>query len=99
MDHPWEDVLEEFIPKMVVAKDAIEYTLTVAELVTHIQDSHGFIRSSILNKYLGSHSPSVAVKIVEDQFVITAILEDSAKKSGLSVGDIILKVDGEDIQK
>jgi hypothetical protein len=47
MDQPWDKTLLEFIPKMEAAKDALEYTLTVAELVARIQDSHGQIINPI----------------------------------------------------
>lgn len=97
MDRDLGDVLEEFIPKFEQSKDALEYSLTVAEMVTHIQDSHGFITGKILNAHFGDSFPPIRVRLIEDSLVVTAFIDEKiAKSSGLEIGDIILKVDGED---
>lgn len=100
MDKPWDEVLTEYIPKMEAAKDALEYHLTVAEMVTNIQDTHGFMSSPVLNKYFGTHTPPIEVKPIEDQTVITKISDDALKEAPmLKVGDEIVSVDGEEISK
>ena len=45
MGEDWDGVLRDFIPRLEQAKDALDYNLTLSEMVTHIHDSHGFIRS------------------------------------------------------
>lgn len=100
LDKPWDAVLTEYIPRMESAKDALAYHLAVAELVTNIQDTHGFISSPVLSKYFGTHVPPVEVKFVEGQTVITKVSEDALKEAPmLRPGDTIVSVDGEDTSK
>lgn len=103
MDKPWDKVYEQYLPRFVAARDSMEYAQTVAEMYAHIQDGHGFISSqvNISKKFTGQGiSPSVYGKVIENRFVITSLIVDSAaKQEGLSVGDIILGIDGKDILK
>lgn len=93
----WNAVLRQFIPRMEGAKDALDYNLAVAEMVTHIHDSHGSARSPLLQKYFGEASAPVRVRMIEGMPVITGFTDaEVAKEAGLEIGDVILKVDGED---
>jgi len=95
MDQPWDKTLLEFLPKMEGAKDASEYALTVAELLTRIQDSHGTISSPLYSQYKGTFSPAVQVTFIEGRSVITRLKDPSVKEKGIEVGDVVLTVDGE----
>ena len=95
MGEDWDDTLRQFIPRMEAAKDALDYDLAVAEMVTHIHDSHGFLTSPVLRKYFGEASAPVRVRMIEGLPVITAFTDaDAAKAAGLEIGDVVLKVDG-----
>jgi C-terminal processing protease CtpA/Prc len=97
MGEDWNAVLRQFIPRMEGAKDALEYNLTVAEMVTHIHDSHGSARSPVLVKYFGDASAPLRVRNIGGLPVITGFTNaQAAKEAGLEIGDVILKVDGED---
>jgi C-terminal processing protease CtpA/Prc len=95
LDRSWDDVLMEYIPKLESAEGAQEYGLTIARLVSNLQDSHGAMRNTALQEYVGTHQPPLEVKSIEGSTVITHIFEQSAGTAGLSVGDVILAVDGE----
>lgn len=98
MDRPWEDVLETFIPRFQRAKDALDYTLLVMELVTNIDDTHGFSFSPVFMNYLGTHRPPIEVKWIEDQSVVTQVSQNADRSvPAIRVGDVVLAVDGEDI--
>jgi C-terminal processing protease CtpA/Prc len=100
LERPWDEVLREFIPKLEAAADEEGYALAVAELVSNIHDTHCFIRSSALDKYFGTHVPPIEVKSIEGQTVVTHIFDEAlGASSQLSVGDVVLSVDGEDIVK
>lgn len=98
MDRPWDATLEEFIPRLQGARDGLDYTLRVMELVTRINDSHGGASSPIFMSYVGTHCPPIEVKWIEEQTVVTHVFkaaDGSLPKVG--VGDVVLAVDGEDI--
>jgi len=97
MGEDWNVVLRQFIPRMEGAKDALDYNLTVAEMVTHIHDSHGSARSPVLVKYFGDASAPLRVRNIGGLPVITGFTDtQAAKEAGFEIGDVILKVDGED---
>ena len=100
MGEDWNETLRQFIPRMEGAREALDYNLAVAEMVTHIHDSHGFITSPVLRKYFGDASVPVRVRMIGGLPVITAFTNaDAAKDAGLEIGDVILKVDGEDASR
>jgi C-terminal processing protease CtpA/Prc len=97
MEEDWDDVLAEFIPRMEQAEDAVSYHFAVAEMVTHIHDSHGFIYSPVIWEHLGSVYAPIRLQIIEDQPVIIRVLdEEIAKTARIRVGDVVLRIDGED---
>ena len=95
MDRPWQETLSEFIPRMAAATDATDYTLTVAELATRLQDSHVTLASPVLDEVFGTHRPAVRVDLVEGKTVITEVAPELAQ-AGLKVGDVVVSVDGEE---
>jgi C-terminal processing protease CtpA/Prc len=100
MGEDWNETLRQFIPRMEGAKDALDYNLAVSEMVTHIHDSHGSVTSPVLRKYFGDASVPVWVRMIEGLPVISGFTnEKAAKESGLEIGDVILKVDGEDASR
>ena len=100
MGEDWDGVLRDFIPRLEQAKDALDYNLTIAEMVTHFHDSHGFVRSPFLQKQLGNGSLPIRVRMIEGLPVITGFTDAAAATTaGFEIGDVILKVDGEDANK
>jgi hypothetical protein len=97
MGEDWEGVLREFIPRLETAGSALDYNLTIAEMVTHIHDGHGFVQSPLLNDYFGTSPAPVRLRMIEGVPVITGFMDEQAARSaGADLGDVILKVDGED---
>jgi C-terminal processing protease CtpA/Prc len=97
MDQDWDQVLTRFIPRFEAARDAREYALAVAEMTACVQDGHTFVpRSAELRRYFGEFPPPIRLRLVEGLPVVTDILDErEAKKAGVAVGDVVLKVDGE----
>lgn len=97
MGEEWNAVLARSIPRFEAARDSTEYALAVAEMVTHIHDSHGFVRDSALQAYFGRAQVGVLVQYIEGQPVVVRVADDTATvASGIAVGDVIVRVDEED---
>jgi C-terminal processing protease CtpA/Prc len=93
----WDAVLRSFIPRMEQAKDALDYNLTIAEMVTHFHDSHGFMRAPVLQKEFGDASLPIRIRMIDGLPVITGFTDaDAATKAGFEIGDVIVKVDGQE---
>ena len=98
MGEDWNAVLAQSIPKLEAARDSTEYGLAVAEMVSRIHDSHGFVGSAALRAYFGAAPVGVLLQYVEGRPVVVRVADDSATKaSGIAVGDVILRVDGENV--
>jgi C-terminal processing protease CtpA/Prc len=97
MGEDWDCVLRDFIPRLEQAKDALDYNLTISEMVTHFHDSHGFMRSPVLEAKFGNASLPIRVRMIEGLPVITGFTDSAAATAaGFEIGDVILKLDGED---
>lgn len=93
----WDSVLQRYIPKFEANQDAADYQLTVRELVTEMHDSHGGVQNAKASaEKLGAYLPPLLMRWVENQSVITRVLDD---KLAARVGDVILTVDGEPVEK
>jgi len=93
MEEDWDQVLNEFLPRLEQAADATGYALALAEMVTHARDSHVSLSGSpAFDRYLGQAPPPVSTRMIEGQPVVTVAAPDT----GLSPGDVVLRVDGED---
>ncbi len=100
MHEDWDDVLFRFIPRLESVSDSLEYALTVAEMWTHIRDSHGFIENEILTTWLGVGWPPVGVRMIEGVPTVVAFTNDSvARANGFRIGDVILNVDDEPVKR
>jgi C-terminal processing protease CtpA/Prc len=99
MDADWDDEFPKFLHTFVDAKNAREYHLAVAQAVTKLDDSHSEATSSELEDYFGRASVGIRLRLLEKKPLVTELLDDSAAAAGIQVGDIILRVDDENIVK
>jgi C-terminal processing protease CtpA/Prc len=100
IEEGWDSILERFLPKVEAARDAREYALAIAEMGTHTHDSHVFVRSMALAEHFGRAAPSVFLREIEGEPVVTWLgKEPSLKDSGLEVGDVVLKVDDQPVRE
>jgi C-terminal processing protease CtpA/Prc len=96
MHERWDRVLTDAIPRLEAARDAVEYGLALAEMATHLHDSHVRVSSAALEAHFGSGLAPVYVRMIEGEPVITHFMNAAARASGARVGDVIVSVDGED---
>jgi C-terminal processing protease CtpA/Prc len=92
----WDAVLKEFLPKMARAENAREYHLAVAEMVSHVHDSHCGVSSSELLRFYGVAGAAVDIRWFEDQPVVARVLDPAIE---LRPGDVLTKIDGEPYRK
>jgi C-terminal processing protease CtpA/Prc len=97
MDRDWGSVFREYARRLASASDAESYHLAVAEMYSHIQDTHGFVNSDVLYGVLGTAPPPIYARWIEGRPVVAGYRHPTAAEAaGLSIGDVILDVDGED---
>jgi len=101
IEEDWKNVLEEFIPKIIVANNESKYTVTILELIARVHDTHANIwgNNEILNNYKGVNYAPVKLSFVENKAVVTGFYDDiSGKESGLKTGDVISKVNNKQVE-
>lgn len=93
-DQKWNEVLKEMIPKFINVNNDESYHLTLAELVTKVDDSHAFLYSPIINANLyGRRKVPVEYMYAEGKLVVTKILTNKlSEETPLKKGDVIYDV-------
>lgn len=102
IEEDWKNVLQEFIPKTLAAKNQTEYTVTMLELIARIHDTHANIwgGNKTLAAFWGKNYPPFEVKFVDNQAVITDYYDDTlARESTLQKGDIIVKINDKEVSQ
>lgn len=94
MDQPWDSTLYQFIPIIRSCQTEVDFHVQFLRLVSHINDTHGFTGSPMLDAYFGSFYPQLKVDYVENQTIIT---KKGVAFSDIGIGDLIKRINGIDI--
>lgn len=98
-DQNWNDVLKEMIPKFLHVDNDENYHLTLAELVTKVDDSHAFLYSPLINTHqYGRRKVPVEYSYAEGKLVVTKIIKNKFNEEGsLKIGDVIYDINSRTI--
>lgn len=97
MDEDWGELLAEYIPKMLEGRDQKTFELTIAELTAHLQDAHvSLLDQKVFLNVFGKYSLPVELTQAEGKVVVQNVFGDTCP---LQRGDIILKLDGVEIEQ
>jgi C-terminal processing protease CtpA/Prc len=93
----WDDLLQRYIPQFEANRDLADYQLTLRRLVAETHDSHAGVQTPMLEsaERLGRHQPPVLLRFIEDSTVVAALVEEG---TGLKVGDVVERIDGQPIE-
>lgn len=98
MDVDWSQQLPLLLKRFEAARDAKEYALGVAKASTDLRDGHVSISGHpAYQEFWGGAWAPFDGRDIEGKVVVAEIL-DAELAQGLSVGDIIEKVDGEPLE-
>jgi C-terminal processing protease CtpA/Prc len=89
----WDNVLSEYLPKVMAHQSNKEYALLLTECVAQLRDGHTSVRSSWGNG-LPNARPPLRIRSVGGKAIITEIAKtEEIKASGIKPGDEITHVD------
>jgi C-terminal processing protease CtpA/Prc len=99
IDRPWNTVLTEFIPRFVANTSELDYQMTIAEMITRMQDSHGSGRGlQALNDHLGAFAPAVRLVSAGGALTVAEITgAPPTSAGGVTRGDVIVAIDGKPV--
>ncbi|RYF17855.1 MAG: peptidase S41, partial [Flavobacteriales bacterium] len=93
----WNDILQEFIPKFIAAKNEKEYTLTTLELIRMINDTHANIwgMNKVLEDIKGQYITPFQAKFIQGKLIVTGFYKDTLNiKQLVNIGDVIVAING-----
>ncbi len=96
IEEDWDDVLAEFIPRLIAAADRDEYELAMMTLIARVHDTHANLWSSLhVQPPRGEGQLPAVVRFIEGRATVTQLAPPSVGDSGgLEIGDVLLKIDG-----
>lgn len=100
IDKDWNEVLTEYIPKVLAASNELEYERTMKLLIGEVQDTHANLwgGGDQLDAEKGNKYPPVHVRYAENKLVVVDYYNPEMKsKIGLEVGDVITKINGKSV--
>jgi len=98
MDTPWDLTLKEYIPKVQKSSGKKSFYLTIAELITKVNDGHAWCINGQVSNKIGS-SLSIRMGYAENRTIITDIPDSISSYLGLNTGDEILEINGVNIDE
>lgn len=90
MDKNWDSVLLDYIPGIQQASNELEYHLAMKEFLININDSHGFMSSTVFSTWDGLDFTPFRLIEIDGQAVISKTI---ATNPDFSPGDIVLGLD------
>jgi C-terminal processing protease CtpA/Prc len=96
----WSAVLNEFVPKFVMAANETEYKLAAIALIARVKDSHANLYGShdALDRHFGKNYAPVELSFVEGKPVVIDYFNAKlGEQTGLKPGDVIETVNGRTI--
>lgn len=96
-EQPWEQVLLDAIPAVVLAKSELDYQLALAKVIYAIHDTHSQFSTadlSLLRQFIGNNIAPVDVRFVEQQAVVYKVYQEDLP---IKVGDVLTHIDNKTI--
>lgn len=93
----WRETLPGLIAELDEAADAQAYALAIVRAAARVHDPHVRVRGPTIDAYFGTAKAPIVVEPIEGDTVVTRILDESAARAGIKLGDILVAVDGEPI--
>ena len=97
MDENWNEILLEFIPKMMEGADYHSYCLTMHALGAKTQDNHVIFSNqvSVMTSRYGNFAIPVVAEYAEGQIVVLSIVRGADPNTcPLRPGDVLVEIDG-----
>lgn len=95
-EKPWDEVLKEYIPKMITSRGALAYQVNVSAMLSEMKDAHTQLWSNpkALTEAYGNRSLPAQIKYVEGQPIVVKLTNTEEIQTDLKVGDIVLRKNG-----
>ena len=97
MDESWDKVLYESIPDFKQADTNEKYRRAIYRLTNQLRDTHASYPATIDGFVFGPYRPNFRMALIDSTFIIHKIILPEYGKENFEIGDIVLKVDSQDV--
>lgn len=100
-DKNWSEVLKEYIPKFILAKNELDYEVAALQLIGEVNDTHANLwgGNNKINEEKGNNYSPFRVQFIENQLVVTDYFNpEIQQKAELKIGDIITHINSKPIK-
>lgn len=100
-DKKWNEVLNEYIPKFIDAKNKLEYELAALQVIGEVNDSHAnlWAGGDKIFELRGNNFAPFKAEFIENKYIVVNYYNpEFSEKANLKVGDIITHIDNKPIQ-
>ena len=98
MDEKWFDNLDSMTEAFINCKTDLEFEMVKSKLIAKLDDSHSYHTSKKIFDVLFKYGPFFGIKAVNDSLLINTVYHKTlAKKDGIELGDIIVKINNKNI--
>ncbi|MHC4758700.1 MAG: S41 family peptidase, partial [Planctomycetota bacterium] len=98
-DLNWDDILSEYLPKVMAEQSNGEYSLLLQECIARLRDGHTSVSTPGGNG-LPTACPPLRIRSVSGKAIVTELAEtEEVKASAIKLGDEITHVDGRAVQE
>ncbi|MCV6621803.1 MAG: S41 family peptidase, partial [Cellvibrionaceae bacterium] len=95
----WDEVYKSYVDRVINTRSTEEYYRVLMTLAPLLEDGHTNIYPpSELQKRFWSRPP-VRTKLIQGKVVITDIYSEKVRASGVALGDIVLEINGVEVNK
>ena len=92
----WNVVLHEVIEKDMKVKNEFDFNLILMEFIAKMHDSHGYFSSYLVEyNFLGGYTLPIEGVFIDKKFCVTDIDLGFSNSTGIHVGDIITRYQGQ----
>lgn len=99
-DKDWNNVLSEYIPKFINAKNELEYELAMVKIISDVKDTHANLWGGAdkIKELRGNYFPPIHVRFAENKLVVDDYFNNEMKAEiGMKRGDVITHVNGKSV--
>jgi hypothetical protein len=98
----WNNILPEFVPRFINAKDSTAYAVTCLEMVSRVHDTHANIwgKNNALDNYFGHYRAPLRADFIGNKLVVTGYYsKTSTEIEKVKPGDVILKINKQPVNQ
>lgn len=102
IDREWQQILQDYIPEFIGAKNELEYELAVVQIIAEVKDTHANLwgGGNMLDELKGNYYPPFHLRFIEEKLVVVDYYNPEYQDTSMpQIGDEIVVVNGKPVEE